>query len=65
MAVRKAEELMQIPLTNTYGDPIGHVEIDDKVVEEVIETTPQLWLGYRVRNDEVEKFILQIEGGRR
>jgi hypothetical protein len=52
-----------IPLTNTFGERIGQIEIEDRLVEDMIEAMPQLWLGYRVRGGDIEKFILQrIEG---
>lgn len=52
---------MQIPLTNAYGDRIGHIEIQDQLVHDLLEVEkmPTLWLGYRVRDDKIEKFILQ------
>lgn len=55
---------MQVPLTNSYGDRIGHIEIQDRLVDDLLkaDTMPTLWLGYRIRGDQIEKFILrQIE----
>lgn len=54
--------MQRIPLTNPFGQKIGEIEIEDVFVNQVLETTPTLWLGYRVRNDEIEKFILRIDG---
>lgn len=52
---------MQIPLTNTYGTRIGHIEIDDQYPQLILDTTPHLELGYLVRDEMVEKFVLRVD----
>lgn len=51
-----------IPLMNPFGDRIGQIEIEDIFTEVILDTMPRLELGYLVRYDEIEKFVLKLDG---
>lgn len=53
--------MRRIPLTNAYGDKIGDVELNDATADMILAETPDLGLGFRIREEKIERFILRVD----